>query len=535
MTRQETSLPLLPKAASWAVQRSRSRASHIEASRAVGSSQKEESKLDSIMVESQKIPGVDLRATSEPRVVRVLVKAPWQKEEFLVHQEMPVREFKEHVGRHFSSSPDRVVLVYAGRILKDHKTLGQHRLHLDDDATIHVVIRSHRPPPSRQPSAVLAHPTLDQKSPPSSSFTSDGLRELTASLGLNTANFSEFQTQLMSNPDLMLQLLENPFIQSKLSSPDLMKELVTNNPQVQKVIQKAPDISHVFSSPEGMKLVVELARNPAAVRAILKPPPQNLSFPSGDSNSSLLQGPFVEMLQKGLPRKLLPASTGGHHGEKMPAREWSLPPNIRPLRPAAQTFPNAGSYPSHGESSTAKEGAGQLVSTTVKNLLHQIIRHLLESIASGPNRNTAGQGLSHAPELVAKVIRKNAAVPRNVREQAAVHVPALLQQIQNTDVFWANWTPKEIQGLLEIQQRLQALAADEPAKKAERAEQPTRRAHSNTSLGDGPPPASRLGPPPGFSTQQILQALAGTEWGAAGAKRGSSAQPSSKQQRTYKL
>nr|XP_056714115.1 ubiquilin-1-like [Euleptes europaea] len=496
------------------------------------------------MVESQKIPGVDLGATAEPQVVRIMVKAPWQKEEFLVHQDMLVRELKEHVGRHFSSSPDRVVLVYTGRILKDHKTLGQHRIHLDDDATIFVVLRSHRVPQSRQATAVLTHPTLDQKSPPSSTFASDSLRELTASLGLNTANFAEFQTQLMSNPDLMLQLLENPFIQSKLSSPDLMKELATDNPQVQQVMQKAPEISHVFGSPEGMKLVVELARNPAAVREIIKPPPQASGFPSGDNNGSL-QGPFVEvpgLLPKGLPKKLLAGFAVGqppvHHCEKLSAKERSLPTNIRPPRQGAQNTTAGSSDQSHGESSGVKEEAGQLVSTAVKNLLHQIIRHLMESITNSPGRNAAGQGLSHAPELVAKMIRKRAVVPRNVREQAAAHIPALLQQMQNTDVFWANWSPKEVQGLLEIQQRLQALAADEPAKGPHRAERPVRRAHSNTSLCEVAPPASRAGHQ-GFSAQRILQALVGTDW-AAGAKplsslRGSSAQPSSKQQRTYKL
>lgn len=489
------------------------------------------------MVESQKTPGVNLGAPTEPQVVHILVKAPWQKEEFLVHQDMLVREFKEHVGRHFSSSPDRVVLVYAGRLLKDHKTLGQHRIHLDDNATIYVVIRSHRGPSPRQASAAPAHPTPDQKPLPGSSFASDGLRELTASLGLNTANFTEFQSRLMSNPDLMLQLLENPFIQSKLSSPDLMKELVTSNPQVQQVIQKAPEISRVFSSPEGMKLVVELAKNPAAVREIIKAPPQTLSFPSGDHSS--LPGPFLEILQKGLPKKLWPGSTGGHPGEKTPAKDWSLPPNIRPLRQPAPNISTGSNAQSAGESGAVKEEAGQLASATVKNLLHQIIRHLLESISNGgPARGVTGQGLTHAPELVAKMIRKNATVPRSFREQAAMHVPALLQQMQNTDVFWANWTPKEVQGLLEIQQRLQALAADEPAKKPHRAEQPARRAHSNTSLCDAAPPASRVGHQ-GLSTQQVLQALVGPEW-AASAKpvaslRGSSAQPSSKQQRTYRL
>ncbi|XP_054830541.1 ubiquilin-1-like [Eublepharis macularius] len=490
------------------------------------------------MVESQKTPGAELGASAEPRVIRILVKAPWQKEEFLVHQDMFVREFKEHVGRHFASCPDRVVLVHAGRILKDHQSLGQHRIHLDNDATVHVVIRSHRDRRSWQASAVLTQPPSAQKPPPSSALARDGLRELTASLGLHTANFAEFQTQLMSNPDLMLQLLENPSIQSKLSSPDLMKELVTSNPQVQQVMQEAPEISRVLSSPEGMKLVVELAKNPAAVREIMKPPPRALGFPSGDYNSAP-QDPSAEM-QKGLPKKLLPGSMGGqpasHHSEKPSAKERLLSPIIRPLRMGAQNVTAGSKDQSQGESSV-KEGAGQLVSAAVKHLLHQIIRHLMESIANRPSRSSPGQALSHAPELVAKVLRKNAAAPRNVRKEAT-GVPALLQQIQNTDVLWANSSPKEIQGLLQIQQRLQALATDEPAKRAERAEWPARRAHSNTSLCDMPPPASRLGQH-SFSAQRILQALLGADL-SAGPKshsslRGSSAQPSSKQKWTYKL
>ncbi|XP_048349949.1 ubiquilin-1-like [Sphaerodactylus townsendi] len=496
------------------------------------------------MVESQKISGADLRATTEPQVVRVLVKAPRQKEEFLVHQDMLVGEFKEHIGRHFSSSPDRVVLVYAGRILKDHKTLGQHRIHLDDDATIFVVLRSHRVPQPRQTSAVLPHPALGQKPHPSSAFPMAGSWELITAWASTRHLLWEFQTQLMSDPDLMLRLLENPFIQSKLSRPDLMKELVTNNPQVQQVIQKAPEISHVFSSPEGMKLVVELARNPAVVREIIKPPPQASDFPSGDNNGSQ-PGHFVEtpgLLHKGLPKKGSASSGSGHPPthpcEKLSAKERSLLTGVRPPRPGAQNISSGGHDQSHEEGGGVKEEAGQMVSTAVKNLLHQIIRHLLENVASSPSRNTAGQVLSHAPELVAKMIRKNATVPRNSREQAATQIPALLQQMQSPDIFWANWSPKEIQGLLEIQQRLQALSADEPAKRPHRDERPVRRAHSNTSLCDIGPPASRVGHQ-GFSAQRILQALVGADW-AAGAKplsnlRGSSAQPSSKQQRTYKL
>ncbi|XP_025032472.1 ubiquilin-1-like [Python bivittatus] len=500
------------------------------------------------MVESQKIPGVDLRSTTEPQVVRIIVKTPWQKEEFLVHKDMLVREFKEHVARHLSSSPAQIVLVYTGRILKDHKSLAQHGIHLDNNAAVFVVVRSPRTCPSRQASTLSTDVGPDTKPPRNSTFASDGLRELTASLGLNTANFTEFQSQLMSNPDMMLQLLENPFIQSKLSSPDLMKELATNSPQVRQVIQRAPEISHVFSSPEGMRLVVELARNPAAVREIIKSPPQAQacpgSVPSGDGNTAL-QDVLIEvqgLVQKAFPKRsastVLSGALGGHQAsfgqsEKPGRARQQLPsPRPWPLKFGAQNFTAVGNDHSNGESGILRGEASQLASAAVKNLLHQIMKHLMQSMASSPSRNATSQGLG--PDAAGKATRRNMPGSRNSREQ----IPTLLQQIQNTDVLLASWSPKEIQGLLEIQQRLQALATDEPvAERHGRSERSARRAHSITSLCDIVPP-SGMGGGQDFSAHQLLQTLVGDDFlgspRLSGRLRGSSAQPSSKQ-RAYKL
>ncbi|XP_008120644.2 ubiquilin-1-like [Anolis carolinensis] len=469
-----------------------------------------------MMVESQKVP--DLGVSSEPQVVRMLMKTPWQMEEFMVHKAMSVRELKAHVARHFAaSSPDQVELVYAGKVLKDHKTLGQYAIQLDDGALVHVVIRSQRggPPTPRAPS---------------SAFTQDCLRELTASLGSNTAKFEAFQSRLMSQPEVMLQLLENPFIQSKLSSPDLMKELVTNSPQeVQQAMQWSPETRHFLTSPEGLRLVVELAKHPAALREILRPNPPPAgppgSLPGGQNNNSSggsLHGTFSEV-QGFMPRR--PTPCNGNHDEK-PNR---MRERLSPRNPWPPKAASGGNDHSRGESHGITRGeAGPLV----KSLLHQIIKHLLQNMVSSPSRMaTSGQAA------------RSAAGSRASREQGASHVPALLQQIQSMDLLLANWSPKEIQGLLDIQQRLQALATDElPAtERRGRSERPARRAHSITSLCDRvalPDPHS-TGQQDFSTAQRILQTLVGsgvpTGPRPTGHQRGSSAQPSAKQKRTYKL
>nr|XP_060623160.1 ubiquilin-1-like [Anolis sagrei ordinatus] len=468
------------------------------------------------MVESQKV--LDLGGSSEPQVVRMLMKTPWQTEEFMVHKDMSVQELKAHVARHFAaSSPDQVELVYAGKVLKDHKALGQYAIQLDDEALVHVVIRSQRggPPMPRAPS---------------SAFTRDCLRELTASLGPNTAKFEAFQSRLMSQPEVMLQLLENPFIQSKLSSPDLMKELVTNSPQeVRPATQRPSDANHFLTSPEGLRLVVELAKHPAALRELLWPNPPAAgspgSIPGGHNNNSSggLQGTFSEV-QGFLPRRSTPSN--GHHDEK-PGR---IRERLSPRNPWPPKASPGGNNHSRGESyGIARGEAGPLV----KSLLHQIIKHLLQNMMGSPSRMATG----------GQAAQRSAAGSRASQEQGAMHIPALLQQIQSMDLLLANWSPKEIQGLLDIQQRLQALATDElpAAERRGRSERPARRAHSITSLCDlAPPPDSNSTGRKDFSgAQRILESLVGsgflTSPKPTGHQRGSSAQPSAKQKRTYKL
>lgn len=63
------------------------------------------------------------------------------------------------------------------------------------------------------------------------------------------------QRQLLSNPEMMVQIMENPFVQSMLSNPDLMRQLIMANPQMQQLIQRNPEISHMLNNPDIMRQV----------------------------------------------------------------------------------------------------------------------------------------------------------------------------------------------------------------------------------------------------------------------------------------
>lgn len=90
---------------------------------------------------------------------------------------------------------------------------------------------------------------------PSGGFDLAGL----AGLGMGSANFMELQQQmqrqLMSNPDLLSQIMENPLVQNMMSNPDLMRQMIVANPQMQQLMERNPEISHMLNNPELMRQV----------------------------------------------------------------------------------------------------------------------------------------------------------------------------------------------------------------------------------------------------------------------------------------
>lgn len=74
------------------------------------------------------------------------------------------------------------------------------------------------------------------------------------SLGLGSANFIDLQQrmqrELLSNPETMRQVLDNPLVQSLMNDPENMRNLVTANPQMQELMQRNPEISHMLNNPE---------------------------------------------------------------------------------------------------------------------------------------------------------------------------------------------------------------------------------------------------------------------------------------------
>ncbi|XP_019523904.1 PREDICTED: ubiquilin-like protein [Hipposideros armiger] len=221
-------------------------------------------------------------------VIRVIVKTPGKQKDFMVAEDTLVRQFKEKLSAYFKCQMDQLVLVFMGRLLKDHDTLSQRGIL--DGHTIHLVIKS------KQGSRSLAHSSrslltnepcyLDRNSRGNSSgvYHPAGVSHTPVESAPSVEpDASQVHTQHLEvgSPENTAQVLENPSIQRLLSNTDLMIQLISEHPDMQQLMQQNPEVSHILNNSETLRQILELARNLAVIQEIMQiqQPAQNLEHP----------------------------------------------------------------------------------------------------------------------------------------------------------------------------------------------------------------------------------------------------------------
>ncbi|XP_075067143.1 ubiquilin-1 isoform X2 [Mixophyes fleayi] len=459
---------------------------------------------------SSSSPSPASSSTDSPRIIKVTVKTPKEKEEFAVPESSSVREFKEDISKRFKSNTDQLVLIFAGKILKDQDTLSQHGIH--DGLTVHLVVKTQ----NRSQSAAAATATTSQpnspSSPASSATTSSSTSTTTSatttpfglgglgglaglsSLGMNTSNFSELQSQmqrqLMSNPEMMVQIMENPFVQSMLSNPDLMRQLIMANPQMQQLIQRNPEISHMLNNPDIMRQTLELARNPAMMQEMMRNQDRalsNLESIPGGYNAlrrmyTDIQEPMLNAAQEQFGGNPFASLMSNVNAGNQPSRTENRDPLPNPWAPQSNSTgspstgegggtPAGNSTTSSTPSSTLPNmapgvGAGMFNTPGMQSLMQQITENpqLMQNMLSAPYMRSMMQSLSQNPELAAQMMQNNPLFAGNpqLQDQMRQQMPIFLQQMQNPDTLSAMSNPRAMQALLQIQQGLQTLATEAP-------------------------------------------------------------------------
>jgi ubiquilin len=228
---------------------------------------------------------------SKTNLITLTVKTPKEKETVQIHPDASVKELKDEVGKKFSKTNDQLCLIFSGKILKDQDTLIQHGI--KDGVTVHLVIKmkqtetagtSSSSSSTTSSSNTSTNTNTNTQTRPAPTQPSNNLFNLPfggpnqlnnlGSLGFGNSNFAEVQAQMqqqvMSNPDFMRQMLDNPMVQSLMSNPDIIREMMMSNPQMQSLIERNPEIQHMLNNPSLMRETMELARNPAALQELMR-------------------------------------------------------------------------------------------------------------------------------------------------------------------------------------------------------------------------------------------------------------------------
>ncbi|XP_026573533.1 ubiquilin-4 isoform X2 [Pseudonaja textilis] len=478
-------------------------------------------------------------------LIRVTVKTPKDKEEILTGERISVREFKEEISRRFKAKQEQLVLIFAGKILKDGDSLLQHGV--KDGLTVHLVIKTPQKvqeppgvtvasPPVPSATGVVLAPSAAPPSPaaPSQpSTSSSGLSDVGNSswrssalggtpgsagegtpsgatsilsgfggiaglghLGMGSANFMELQQQmqrqLMSSPEMLSQIMENPLVQSMMSNPDFMRRMITANPQMQQLMERNPEITHMLNNPELMRQTMELARNPAMMQEMMRNQDRALSnlesVPGGYSALRRMytdiQEPMFSAAREQFGNNPFSALSGSSEApnaaplrtenrEPLP-NPWNPVPASQGQEPENEGGPNPEPVPSRSTPTisnplginAAALGSGMFSSPEMQGLLQQVSENpqLMQSVISAPYMRTMLQTLAQNPEVAAQMMVNAPVFAGNpsLQEQLRLQLPAFLQQMQNPDSLSVLTNPRAMQALLQIQQGLQMLQTEAP-------------------------------------------------------------------------
>lgn len=214
------------------------------------------------------------------------IKTPKEKETVQVGVDANVKQLKDEVAKKFSKKNEQLCLIFSGKILKDQDTLAHHNI--KDGVTVHLVIKNNPAPATSNPaptatttsSSSTTNPSPSQPNPSTNNNLFNlpfggGGNNLLGNLGnFGNSNFAEIQNQMqqqmMSNPDMMRQMLDNPMVQSLISNPDVIREMMMSNPQMQTLVERNPEIQHMLNNPQLMRETMEMARNPAALSELMR-------------------------------------------------------------------------------------------------------------------------------------------------------------------------------------------------------------------------------------------------------------------------
>lgn len=399
--------------------------------------------------------------------ITVNVKTPKEKQSVEIEEDATIKDFKEAVSKKFNAQTEQLCLIFAGKIMKDHETLNTHNV--KDGLTVHLVIKAPRTPSNQsQESSQSQRPPADIGATPFGLGSLGGLLGM-ESLGLGSANFIDLQErmqrELLSNPETMRQVLNNPLVQSLMNDPENMRNLVTSNPQMQELMQRNPEISHMLNNPELLRQTMELARNPSMFQELIRSHDRALSnlesTPGGYTTLRRMYRDIHEPIQAVAANVRNPFAA-------LVENNSSQDSQTNPQQGQENRNPLPNPWPQNqSDSGQQNQGSrGLLDSAGMQSLAAQMMENpqLMRNMLNAPYTRSMLEAMAADPAMANRVLAANPFARANpqMQEQLRSMMPAFIQQLQNPQIQSIVTNPDALAAIMQIQQGMQQLRAVAP-------------------------------------------------------------------------
>lgn len=441
----------------------------------------------------------DVPNVKEASKITVQVKTPKEKQAVEIEENVTVRKFKEAISLKFNNAPiENLCLIFAGKILKDTENLSSHNI--KDGMTIHLVIKqggaassaagssssatTPAPAAGSTPSPTTTSSTPNTAPPPpnvgQSPFGLGGFGGIAGmgNLGMGSANFMEMQQrmqrELVQNPDMLRQVLDNPLTQSLMSNPDVIRQMLESNPQMQEVMDRNPEIRQMLNNPEVLRQMMEIARNPSRLQEMTRTMDrqmQNLEAMPGGMN-------ILQRMYRDVQEPVLNAMGGPNPFQDLQAANS---PSQVPSTETADPAPNPWAGGQSGQAAPPPpptsgagaplggqlgQGGGLFTSPGMQSLMGQMRDNptLMSQMMNAPYMQSMFSTLASNPDQASAMLANNPLFAGNpaLQQQMAAMMPQMLQQMQNPSVQQLMGNPEALQAIMQIQQGMERLRTAAP-------------------------------------------------------------------------
>uniref|UniRef100_A0A8C5WR98 Ubiquitin-like domain-containing protein n=1 Tax=Laticauda laticaudata TaxID=8630 RepID=A0A8C5WR98_LATLA len=236
-----------------------------------------------------------VESTSKPKLIRVTLKSSGKTQDCQVNEKSTVAELKNEASLHFLLSKEQVLLIFAGKILKDQESLLQHGIQSGD--MVHVVAKRLE---------LRANHVLQTRSvapgsstPGTAAGTSESLPQLvgtlaTPDMGLEADMLDDLQSFHQLFVDIR-QVLSGPEVQDELEER-MLRHTIETSPSLVQLAKENARIGHLLSNPKVVGEIIRYIRKPEVKQEMDRHCDRILSniesFPGG---YNILQHMYKEM------------------------------------------------------------------------------------------------------------------------------------------------------------------------------------------------------------------------------------------------